>query len=314
MDAIDYAALSESRYTDFHRNDEVFKALIQTLAQQKLDRQTQYINFAKDFLDIDKSEGKALDAIGKVIGQKRELANFIDEPYFGFQGARYAEAFDVGYWYSQNKGKLGSLKIANDEQYRRLIKARIINNKTWCTRNELLSIVNLLTGNDKSEIDEIRHGVFQVKVSGDADGIASYFIPKYRDADTIFSIPLGYRMSVRYVDIDDGGGDWDVSCVGATTSFRLDSILGEYSLYIDNETEPKVTGDSAVIKTYTDDNMSDSLFIENDGFMDFIALSSQNLKVRLVPVQDATATLNAQSNPTLGVDSNGAITACLAGI
>ena len=206
MDAIDYVALSESRYTDFHRNDGVFKALIQTLAQQKLDRQTQYINFAKDFLDIDKSEGKALDAIGKVVGQKRELANFIDEPYFGFQGAKYAEAFDVGYWYSQNKGKLGSLKIANDKQYRRLIKARILNNKTWCTRNELLSIVNLLTGNDKSEIDEIRHGVFQVKVSGDADGIASYFISKYRDADTIFSIPLGYRMSVRYVDIDGGGG------------------------------------------------------------------------------------------------------------
>ena len=110
------------------------------------------------------------------------------------------------------------------------------------------------------------------------------------------------------------GGDWDVSCVGATTQFGLSSIYGEYTMYIDNEVEPRFTGEPNELIQYAGANMSDTLFIDYDGYMYFINLSSQDLKVRLVPVGDATATLDTESNPTLGVDSDGVITACLAGI
>ena len=117
------------------------------------------------------------------------------------------------------------------------------------------------------------------------------------------------------VVVDMEGGDWDVSCVGATTQFGLRSIYGEYALYIDNEVEPRVTGEPNVLVTYAGANTPDTLFIDYDGYMYFTNLSSQNLKVRLVPVGlEAEATLYTETNPTLGVDSNGVITACLAGI
>lgn len=313
METVDYDNLSKSRFTDMQRADPVFKALVQTYVKVKLDRQNEYIAFAKDFLDIDNSVGLALDAIGKVVGQKRELANFIDQPYFGFQGARYAEAYDVGYWYSQNKSKLGALKIANDEQYRRLIKARIINNRTRCTRDDLLMIVNLLTGNDKSEILEVRHGVFQVKVSGDADGIASYFISKYRDRDTIFSIPLGYRMSVRYMDIDDGGGDWDISCAGASDFARFNNIVGEYGLHIDGEPEPRVVGDLGVLNLYINTNMSDRITSDFDGFFIITKVGGSSVKLKFVPVPEVehSAEIDVESNVTLALNADGSYTVCL---
>ena len=116
------------------------------------------------------------------------------------------------------------------------------------------------------------------------------------------------------VVVDMEGGDWDVSCVGATTQFGLSSIYGEYTMYIDIEVEPRFTGEPNELIQYAGANMSDTLFIDYDGYMYFINLSSQNLKVRLVPVGGATATLYTEPNPTLGVDENGVITACLAGI
>lgn len=211
MESIDYTKLSKSRMTDQFRFDEAFLALMDTLITHRSLRQAQYQEFAEVFLDIDKSKGKALDAIGKVVGQERRLVNFIQQPYFGFKGARFAEAYDVGYWYSMNKARLGTLKVVNDDQYRRLLKARIINNRSRCTRNDLLSILNILTGNNQSMIYEVSHGVFQVSVAEGDEGLASYFLSRYREPNTMFSIPLGYRMTIRYKEVIP-----PISCDGAT--------------------------------------------------------------------------------------------------
>lgn len=201
MELIDYQALAKSRMTDRHLNDLVFVAIVETLVDLAMLRQQEYINMAETFLDIDKSTGKNLDLIGNLIGQPRELANFINEPYFGFEGARLAEGYDVGKWYSLYQGKLGTLRILNDVEYRRVLKARVIKNNSNSSRDDFVKVLNLLTGNELSVVDEVRHGVVNVRLT-DETGIASYFLSKYKQDNNLIPLPLGFRLHTTYTQAD----------------------------------------------------------------------------------------------------------------
>ena len=120
MQEQDYKTIARSRLTDRHRSDEPFLAILDTLIELKEERQREYLSLADTFLDIDKSTGKNLDVIGRLIGEERTLVNFIDRSYFGFLGARLSEAYDFGYWYSLYKNKYGTLRTLTDEEYQRL--------------------------------------------------------------------------------------------------------------------------------------------------------------------------------------------------
>lgn len=202
MESLDYLNLAKSRYTDQHRFDPAFVRIVEAIVEHREKRQAEYIKFAEEFLDIDKAQGKALDLIGSIVGQKRELANFINKPYFGFQGARLAEALDVGYWYNSSNPPKGELRILNDEEYRRVIKARIIKNRTNNNRDDLLLIMNYLTGNSNTQIEEVRHGVIKLVITNDDVGLASYFLNKRFEKDALIPIPLGYRLGTEYKRIE----------------------------------------------------------------------------------------------------------------
>lgn len=146
MENIDYVALSKSRYTDQFDYDPTFNAIVQTLIEYKMRVQGLYINFADTILDIDKSTGKNLDLIGSIVGQERVLVDYYANPFFGFDGNPKAEPFDKGLWYSLFSDSGGDSRILSDEEYRRVIKARIIRNKTNCTRKDFTDIMYLLLG------------------------------------------------------------------------------------------------------------------------------------------------------------------------
>lgn len=146
MENIDYVALSKSRYTDQFDYDPAFNAIVQTLIEYKMRVQGLYINFADTILDIDKSTGKNLDLIGSIVGQERVLVDYYANPFFGFEGNPKAEPFDKGMWYSLFSDSGGDSRILSDEEYRRVIKARIIRNKTNCTRKDFTEIMYLLLG------------------------------------------------------------------------------------------------------------------------------------------------------------------------
>lgn len=200
---IDYQEIAKERYT-YLFDDDPFDALVQTILEQRVDRQCQYMNIRKNILDIDKSEGSALDLIGDFVGQPRSLINFINDPYFGFLGARKAQSFNVGKWYTLNAAQRGTVKTLSDEQYRRVLKARIIKNDTKNTRKDLVDVLMLLGGSEtKINLYTTRHGVIQVGVTHDADpdGLISYFLSKYMDNDSILPRQLGYRFTSVYEEI-----------------------------------------------------------------------------------------------------------------
>jgi len=196
MEELNYKDIALSRLTDRHRDDPAFLALLETLVEIKSLRQQQYLAIADAFLDIDKSSGKNLDVIGELIGEKRTLVNFIDRPYFGFLGARLAESYDIGYWYSLYKDKYGTLRTLTDDEYRRVLKARVIKNSSSNNREDLLNVLNILTNNSSTVIKESsNNGPIQVSVK-DEDGLASYYLSKYKSDSNLIPVPLGRRLGV----------------------------------------------------------------------------------------------------------------------
>lgn len=197
-----YKTIARSRLTDRHRNDETFLAILDTLIELKEVRQAEYIDLAVEFLDIDKSTGKNLDLIGRLIGEERNLVNFIDRAYFGFMGARLAEPYDFGYWYSLYKNKYGTLRTLTDEEYRRVLKARVIKNSSGNGRDSFLEVLNILSNNQSSFVTEgLNNTAISVEVE-DYDGLVSYYLSKYKTDRNLIPVPLGRRLNVTYKDIN----------------------------------------------------------------------------------------------------------------
>lgn len=100
--------------------------------------------------DIDSATGAQLDIIGDIVGQPRVLLNADLYPFFGFQGDLAANSFGTyynkqigGYWYSYG-GKIGGDVTLNDEQYRLIIKARIIKNNSKGTNEDYIRFGNFV--------------------------------------------------------------------------------------------------------------------------------------------------------------------------
>lgn len=208
MQEQDYKTIAHSRLTDRHRNDDVFLATLDTLIEIKEERQQQYLSLGNTLLDIDNSTGKNLDLIGKLIGEERSLVNFIDRSYFGFLGARLAESYDVGYWYSLYRNRYGTLRTLTDDEYRRVLKARIIKNSSGSGRNSLLEVVNILTGNESSRVYEnVDNSSISLEVF-DTDGLASYYLSQYKNDKNLVPVPMGRRLSISQGTVAKLNGAW----------------------------------------------------------------------------------------------------------
>ena len=223
----DYKATARSRLTDRHRSDETFLAILDTLVEIKSQRQQQYLNIADTFLDIDKSEGKNLDLIGKLIGEERTLVNFIDRAYFGFLGARLSESYDIGYWYSLYKNKYGTLRTLTDEEYRRVLKARVVKNSSGNGRNSLIEVLNILSGNSNSSITESYNNTAITVNVEDTDGLVSYYLSKYKSDKNLIPVPLGRRLNINHVTSSGDGGGNEMHFTTTTGTIDYYGVTGD---------------------------------------------------------------------------------------
>lgn len=211
MQEQDYKTIARSRLTDRHRNDETFLAILDTLIELKEERQREYLSLSETFLDIDKSTGKNLDVIGRLIGEERTLVNFIDRSYFGFLGARLSEAYDVGYWYSLYRNKYGTLRTLTDEEYRRVLKARIIKNSSDSSRESFLEILNTLSNNRFSVITEsLDNSTILVEIE-DYDGLVSYYLSKYKSDRNLIPVPMGRRITIVQRKVSRLNNTWKLN-------------------------------------------------------------------------------------------------------
>ena len=189
--------------TSLLRESPIFKALLSS-ALTELEKQQEYLLWLKEnILNLDVAEKWHLDFIGMIIGQERVLASFDTGVFFGFEGAYQSGTFgDINNpntgenWYNGNSYDVSTAKTLNDEQYKRVLKARIIKNGTVsCSVNDLLTVINLIVDNTDTTVYTSQHGHLKIKVN-DTEGLFAYFLSRLHNTDNILPIALGVRVEL----------------------------------------------------------------------------------------------------------------------
>lgn len=111
--------------TSEHQDKPNFMSMVGLLCQPLSDLIILNQSFASKFY-VDQAEGEQLDYIGKWVGVSRELTEVLTGVFFSFDTERLG--FDEGVWFGRTSTITG-LTVLPDDQYRLLIKARILNNR-----------------------------------------------------------------------------------------------------------------------------------------------------------------------------------------
>lgn len=200
---VDYEKQVVSNSSELLKHSPIAVAFLESIAQYLNQQQKDLIWMCENILNLEEATGWQLDLIGQVVGQERLLASFDTGVYFGFKGSYQSDTFgDLndssvgGYWYNGNNFNVGTAKLLNDEQYKRVLKARIIKNNTRsCCFNDLIEVINLLVDNTNAVVWSNQHGLIQAKTTDD-EGLLSYFLSRKNNKDNILPIPLGVKFEM----------------------------------------------------------------------------------------------------------------------
>lgn len=205
----DYYQLQPSLFRESDNLHLLLQAIHDVFDLQQLD----FLWLSENLLNIDVAEKSHLDFIGNLVGQSRFLIGFDSDTYFGFEGAYESDTFGAlgapyigGVWNSRSYFNVGASRRLSDEEYRRVIKARVIFNSSNCSANDLLEVINLLTGRNDNSTQIRQHGLIRIK-SLDTTGILSYFIDKIDSTDNILPVVAGVRVVLEYIEGQDYFGD-----------------------------------------------------------------------------------------------------------
>ena len=190
---VSYYAEHTDMCPSLFRESENLNKIIESIFSEYQSQQVDFLWLAENILDVDKATEWHLDFIGNIVGQDRFLLDFNTEPYFGFDKSYQSETFNVGYWNSRSYFNTSSSRRLNDDEYRRLIKARAIYNSSTCTTDELLEVINLITDRTDNRIQVKSHGVIEIS-SQDTTGILAYFVEKPEGFDNILPVVAGVRI------------------------------------------------------------------------------------------------------------------------
>lgn len=119
---------------------------------------------------IDTAVGAQLDVIGEIVGRPRGLVTAELFNYFGFDGGPISDTFGslndstVGSpWYSLG-GAVGISRPPSDEEYRLILKAKIIKNRTLARPEDVIEAYKFLFGASRVTLDESGPEVASVRI------------------------------------------------------------------------------------------------------------------------------------------------------
>lgn len=200
----EYYQLEPSLFRESDNLHRLFQAIFQVYATQQDD----LLWLSQNILNIDVAEKWHLDFIGSLVGQKRLLIGFNTEPYFGFEGSYQSETFGAGelpfvggYWNSRSYFDTSTSRTLEDDEYRRMIKARVIYNSSNCVCNDLLEVINLITNRTDNTVQTISHGNIRIKTR-DTSGLLAYFIDRLQLEDNILPIAAGVGITLQSLGED----------------------------------------------------------------------------------------------------------------
>lgn len=121
----------------------------------------------QDVLSIETATGDQLDLVGKHVGQSRIINGYTLRQFFGFKNAKNALGFSKeldggGQWYRLRDPLADSVRLSDDD-YRFLIKCRVIKNYQLGTIPNIIEACQFVFGDGCKVIDNLNMTV-SVKV------------------------------------------------------------------------------------------------------------------------------------------------------
>lgn len=150
------------------------------------------VDYLTDMIDIDKAEGIWLDYIGWLVGINRNYGDI--SKFFSVNAEDINE--EKYFWFdNQTISSEGSL---DDNFFRKQIKAKILFNKTRCTRNENIRIIKGMTFAEKVIIDNVEPMLLDITLYGDNVVQTTTF---RTDIESVLGEGVGIRnLEVREMD------------------------------------------------------------------------------------------------------------------
>ncbi|WFP45959.1 structural protein [Pseudomonas phage vB_VIPPAEUMC01] len=151
FDREDYLEVARERVTEQFKEKPIFDRFLQVLLSGKFDIQNA-LEDLQTLRSLDTATGKQLDIIGDIVGRPRGLVYQDIFNYFGFAGTERAGSFGslsdpkVGApWYSVG-APTGNAREPSDEEYRMILKAKIIKNRTNSTPEQVIEAYKFVFG------------------------------------------------------------------------------------------------------------------------------------------------------------------------
>jgi hypothetical protein len=155
----DYLDEARSRVTEQFKDKDIFDRYLQLLISEAVILQDQMMGLMQ-LRSIDTAVGAQLDIIGEIVGRPRGLLTADQFKFFGFLTEPQAGSFGSltdpqagSTFYSLGVTKAGG-RVPTDEEYRLLIKAKIIKNTTKSTTEDTINAFKFLFSAGQAFIDE----------------------------------------------------------------------------------------------------------------------------------------------------------------
>jgi hypothetical protein len=157
---------------------------------------------------IDSAVGAQLDVIGEIVGRPRGLVTSDLFYYFGFEGAAQAETFGSttdptvgGQWYSLN-APVGISREPSDDEYRLILKAKIIKNRTLARPEDIIEAYKFLFGAGTVTIEELAPAEVRIGIGKILNNVERGLLFDLGGAGTLLPKPIG--VSYVYSEFQSG--------------------------------------------------------------------------------------------------------------
>lgn len=141
--AIDHQALGRSRIATQYTESQRFLAYVRALLESSAELEAVLQTVAEQ-IDIDLAAGVNLDVIGEIVGVSRIIPDSIAVKFFGFEGQPGGDvfgeegAFGIGSRFREETEPETATSVLADQEYRLLIRAKIVKNHAKGTNEDIL--------------------------------------------------------------------------------------------------------------------------------------------------------------------------------
>lgn len=191
---------ARARITDQFRGQPIMDKYLQLMLEGKLDLQ-ETMRQVMTLRSIDTAVGVQLDVIGVIVGRPRGLVSADIFTYFGFEGSSNGGSFgsvtdpSVGApWYSIG-APTQDARPPSDEEYRLILKAKIIKNRTLSRPEDVIEAYKFLFGASQVTLTELGYASVRIGIGKILSSIERGLLFDLAGAGTLLPKTVGVEYS-----------------------------------------------------------------------------------------------------------------------